>query len=189
MSNIDVMIDIETFGHHADAVITQIGYAAFTARTPFEVLEVGTLYVDVQSCLDAGLRVDGSTLLWWMHPDRDAGRLALVQPPTEPIPLERSLVLLSEQIRRLEPDRIWAMPPQFDLSILKTAYLAVGENQPPWHYRSERCLRTLYDLVGFDRKKAPRARVAHQAGEDARAQAIGCQMALGQLCTYTGAGV
>ena len=183
----DIMLDIETFGHHADAVILQIGYAAFTAHAPFAVLEHGTLYVDVQSCLDAGLRVDGSTLLWWMGSDRDAGRAALVQPPTEPIGLKAALVLLSEQITRLNPARVWAMPPQFDLTILKTAYLAVGINQVPWHFRSERCLRTLYDMVDFNRKKAPKPRIAHQAGEDARAQALGCQMALGNLCTYTGA--
>lgn len=79
------------------------------------------------------------------------------------------------------------MPPQFDLAILKTAYLATGVKHPPWHFRSERCLRTLYDLVDFDRKNAPKPRIPHQAGEDARAQALGCQMALCQLVTYTGA--
>jgi hypothetical protein len=173
-----VMIDIETMGVRHNAAVVAIGAVKFDPRGEPGQLgdaadpEYRDFYanVDLQSSLDAGLRVDGGTVMWWLKQSGQArDRLQDVSAP--PASLQAAL---SELTIWFGPERLptWGNGAAFDLVILRNAYLAHGAN-PPWRYTDERCYRTL-------RAELPEVAylppvLAHDALEDARAQAVHLQ--------------
>jgi len=65
MEYTDVMLDLETMGKKSNAAIVSIGAVEFdieTGKTGREFYKV----VDLQSCLDLGLKVEASTIYWWL---------------------------------------------------------------------------------------------------------------------------
>ena len=72
------MIDLETLSTAADAAILSIGIQPFDPRGEGIDPAAGlVIHVDLQACMNAGLRVDASTIMWWMTQSDDA-RAALV---------------------------------------------------------------------------------------------------------------
>ena len=70
-----------------------------------------------------------------------------------------------------EPVYLWGNGANFDVSILQSAYENV--NLPtPWGFRDVRCLRTIRALSGACYIARPEIGVAHNALDDARAQAM-----------------
>src|SRR5574343_375905 len=78
---LECMVDLETLGNGNSAVILSIGACKFLphgqgvdihAPHRFEV------FVDPQSCVDIGMKMDVSTVLWWMEPERGEARDALM---------------------------------------------------------------------------------------------------------------
>jgi len=134
------MLDIETMGTGANSVITSI------AAVPFHMDGTTGDYfsqnVDIQSCLDAGLQVDGSTIYWWLEKSQEA-REALLQHRK---PLAQVLLNLISFIGlEMEQDfNIWGKGPSFDMGILADAYRAC-KMDIPWRYSNERCVRTYID--------------------------------------------
>ena len=66
-----VMVDLETFGNEYNAVICSIGAVEFdieTGQTGREFFRK----VDIQSGLDKGLSVNGSTIEWWLMQSQSA---------------------------------------------------------------------------------------------------------------------
>ena len=74
MSLHHVMLDLETWGTSPYSTIIMIGACEFDpyVSEPAEIVkdrfEVAIVPVD------AGLRVNAETLMWWMDPERDAAR-------------------------------------------------------------------------------------------------------------------
>jgi len=58
-----IMLDLETFGTDNDSVICSIGAVEFDIVTGKRGMEFYQK-IDIQSCLDAGLKVSGQTILW-----------------------------------------------------------------------------------------------------------------------------
>ena len=167
----DLMVDIECLSTNYNAAIIQIGWCAFDPMSE-ELLEPVTHNVQLASTLKLGFQVQAATIKWWMKQSDEAR--ALFGAHAEPI----SRVLAWLAVASRECDCVWACPPQFDLSILKNAYFVACGGAQPWPHRNERCLRTLCDVAGYDRKKlGPRADIRHDAGQDALAQAKQCQAA------------
>ncbi len=167
-----VSIDLETMGNGPASAIVSIGAC--------DVDGPGVFYrtVDLESSIQAGLKVDASTIVWWLQ-QSDAARQALQRAPV--VALASALWDLAQWLVQPPPDapyatrgatgytgELWAYPASFDLVILENAYRAVGYSVP-WHYRSGRCLRTLGSL----RPDVPKAKaeVTHDALSDAQAQA------------------
>ena len=166
----DLMLDLETWGKPPNGVITEIGWAVFDAE---EIRETGVIYVDPQSCENAGLRADVSTMKWCLdNPRTDC-------PGFWP-DLDEALHKLSRIVSRTGPTRVWAKSPAFDLAILETAYRLVfgGEYGAarPWEFRQERDVRTLLEAANVEASKA-----VHSAEADARAQAGDVQRAWAKL--------
>lgn len=161
-----VMIDIETMGTGPQSAVVAIGACTFDGAHTFYK------DVDLQSCLDAGLRVDGSTIYWWLG-QSEAARAALFNGRREPIATALSDLthwwVTQQQSVDYEPSEVWAFPPSFDLVILENAYRALGESVP-WNYRSPRCLRTLAALRP-DVPKPENKGTKHNALDDALFQA------------------
>lgn len=188
-----VMLDIETLGTAPGCVVLSIGAVPFDLAEPDEGYVCDALYMEIMqhSCRAVGLYSDEATNQWWLAQGPQARGLLLRTGGGHigtwyTVPLADALERLANWLRKIgNPHvdggtQIWARGASFDFPILAAAYRAVG--QPlPWHYRNERCMRTLLALPGMSRAaaKAPQPVIAHHALEDARAQALAvCHMLL-----------
>lgn len=163
-----LMVDMETLGTGSMAVICSIAAIPFDPYTG----ETGEPYVrniDIQSCLDAGLQVEGSTIYWWLQQTKEAQVKLLM----DPRPVQLVLKELHDFIylNTFSADvKVWAKGPSFDLSKLADAYRACKINIP-WHHSNERCVRT--ELDGYEllvREQVPFEGERHCAEADARHQ-------------------
>ena len=77
---IDVMLDYETMSTASNAATPSIGAVVFDLENAI-VDKDRSFYrnIDLQSCIDAGLQVDGSTIMWWFE-QSDAARKHLSTP-------------------------------------------------------------------------------------------------------------
>lgn len=182
-----VMVDLETMGTATDSAIIAIGAVEFNPEGgAFGFIEGDVdstpdfgrefyVNVDLQSSIETGLRVDASTVQWWLQQSEEA-RLKLLEDPR--VHINRALVDFSEWFRfRVEdgvrhpgPEFIWARGTDFDVAILKFAYRAIGLEHP-WAYNKGRDSRTYFDALGFDITKMENIGVAHNALDDAKFEA------------------
>lgn len=184
---VSVMLDLETWGKRPGCDIRSIGAVVFdpvagrvtddtfyiATDNPCRVFNRGTAF-------EAGtykypLRRDPETVKWWSD-QSDEAQSAF----SEPVDLREALRRFSAWINDMNPAtppghatnlRIWANDPHFDVSILAEAYHAVGL-PVPWHYRSPRSMRTVVDLSGLTRDEYVTHGTAHNALDDAIAQAM-----------------
>lgn len=157
----NVMVDLETFGNGSNSVIVAIGAAMFD-----ETGVGGKFYtlVDPQSCVDVGMQMDASTILWWLK-QSDPARNALTCAPGPK--LEHALLSLISWWPH--GATLWGNGATFDNVILANAYSAV-KVQRPWKYTADRCYRTMKAL--FPTITPPSdIGVAHNALDDAVYQA------------------
>lgn len=156
-----VMLDLETMSTAANAAIVQIGACANDGRSDFQV------NVDLASSMKAGLTIDPDTIKWWFA-QSDEARASVSRTG---FTLDEALSSFSAWLRGGKLGAIdcelWAFPAAFDVTILSSAYRAVGLKEP-WHYRSPRCLRTLAAICPEVPRVTPT--VAHDALADAKAQ-------------------
>ncbi len=157
----DVMVDLETLGTGSTAVIIAIGAVEFCkdaglGRSFYEV-------IDPQSCVDQGLKIDVSTVMWWMK-QSDAARAAFDRPSRH-----LSAVLLDFATWFPDGAALWGNGTTFDNVILSNAYESARINRP-WERWSDRCYRTLKNLR--PEIKMDRAGTHHHACDDATAQAL-----------------
>jgi exodeoxyribonuclease VIII len=155
-----VMVDLETLGNGSNAAIISIGAVAFDLDNG-----LGSEFymnVDPQSCVDAGMKMDVSTVMWWMQ-QSDAARSVF---KVKGAPIE---VVLSE-FKAWYPQAacLWGNGATFDNVILSNAYTAVGLSRP-WHFTKDRCYRSLKALR--PEVKHDREGVHHHALDDAKFQA------------------
>ncbi len=165
MPQVHVMIDLETMSMSMRAAIVSIGAVTFTTDSPLSSMR-SPFYrnVDLQSCLHAGLEVDGATVYWWLNQSEEARESLL----SDPQPLAEALVRLREWL----PDgaMIWSNGAAFDLPILRSAYEACGLTLP-WSRGNEQCFRTLKGLTKGKVDLPPDPGTKHNALDDAAWQA------------------
>lgn len=155
-----VMIDLETMSTAHDAAIVQIGACTLDGEKRF------LCNVSLQSSTNAGLRVDGGTVEWWLTQSDEAraslreNRVSLVNA------LERFNVWVFNL--RAPLTEIWSFPASFDLVILANAYRACAA-KAPWGHRQPRCAHTLLSLCPTVERSIPECK--HNALSDALAQA------------------
>lgn len=155
----DIVVDIETLGLRPGSVIFEIGAVKFE-RDGGGVVAATDWRVNVQSCLDLGLTVGGSTLEFWL---KRGVRFDLVE-------FGLSAALLDFSAWCGDFDCVWGHGPTFDISHLEAACHACGL-PVPWKYNKVRDTRTLFDVAGYT-YKAPGD---HSALDDARAEAVAIQ--------------
>lgn len=168
----DLMIDIETLGNRPGSVILSIGAVAFDAETG----EIGEEFydaIDPSSAAAAGLTTDISTMMWWMKQSQEAQDAAF----SGKTAIELALAKLAFYALRVGATRVWAKPPSFDLVLLEAAFRACNLDVP-WHFRTHRDCRTIFDLAGIS---PPSLGTAHNALDDAKSQALGVIAAYAKL--------
>ena len=159
----DVMIDFETLGRTPDTVVIQIGACYFDRQTG----EIGDMYqtnIDIQSEINAGFRVDGSTIKWWMKQSREAQKSVLALPL---VASANAWFRLNDFVRRCK--HIWSHA-TFDIPIF-IAHLDRFKMYPTFRYTLARDIRTVVDLAEMDWSNVKDVGVAHHAIDDCIKQA------------------
>lgn len=136
-----LMLDLETMGNKSNAVMVSIGAVEFDMKTG----KLGREFyerVDIQSCLDAGLIVNGSTITWWLKQNETARH----EIAKGGLPLVDVLHNFCDYMAKLNQDvQVWGNGARFDIGILEDSYEAV-HLKSPWDFRGERDVRTLVSL-------------------------------------------
>lgn len=180
-----MMVDIETASSRSYAAILSIGaviydYAYPEVANPREHYRTFYINISLESCISHGLHVSGSTFYWWMSQSNEA-REAIMN---NTYPLSTALLEFYTFITKhfgsfqaMDKLRVYAWPPQFDLNrIREAAYACKKTNSEyplkvPWHYRQERDMRTVMDLIGEEVKTPEQPEgTKHKALNDALAQ-------------------
>lgn len=182
-----VMIDLETFGTRSNSVIVSIGAVAFDPCSA----AIGDRFhhaIDVRTATNRGLKIDSSTVLWWVEQSAEA-RSALVDKVKRASSLEWVLSQFSSFLLRVAGSQyqvkdalVWGNGADFDLALLQQAYEAIGQEKP-WKYNASRCYRTMRSEFGIEADYVKPA-LAHDALEDAIAQAKTLQNIFARLRTH-----
>lgn len=159
------MLDLETMGQVPGSAFISAGACQFGGG---QILKTFYKRIDLQSCMNLGLRVDASTIHWWMK-QSDAARAEFREPGID------VCVFLQEFDKwcvEIAPDRefeLWGNGSDFDNALLATAY-DYNNLRPPWKYFNNRCYRTVKNL--YKTVPVPQFQgVAHNALLDASHQA------------------
>lgn len=131
-----LMLDIETMGNESFSSILSIGALEFDIKTG----ETGSEFyvnIDLESCLNAGLNVSASTIMWWMRQGEQA-RKDLTE--SESVHINEALYKFGQFCNK--EYQVWGNSARFDCGILQNAYNKVSI-PIPWDFRKERCVRTL----------------------------------------------
>lgn len=161
----NVMIDLETMGNRPGSAIVSIGAVLFDDTTLGE-----TFYarITLQSCVESGLCMDASTVLWWMGQE-EAARKEITNADGQ-LELRDAIGQFTDWfMNHIEPPfNVWGNGADFDCVLLLGAYEAV-KITPPWAFWCHRCYRTLKGLRPDMR--IPRSGTHHNALDDAKSQA------------------
>lgn len=141
---VNVMLDLECFGTAPGCVLVSVGAVMFGADTG-----LGTWFyqtIDIQSCLKAGLTVDGETLKWWMSQTDDVRKEVKT---TEGVHLSvfaqdfYDWIMAHHSHPSPKDVLMWGKGAAFDCAILRAALEAVDATLPWEPDRGNRCHRTL----------------------------------------------
>lgn len=143
------MIDIETLGTETGSVILSIAAVKFNLKTGWHETDPFFTPVDIQSCLDVGMKIDGGALRFWLGQPQEVRDISM---PEAALYLEPALYQLAEYLEGCT--RFWAYGPMFDIAMLDFAYKAV-KVRPAWVYRQPRCVRTILDLADIQLEDFP----------------------------------
>jgi exodeoxyribonuclease VIII len=164
-----VVVDLETLGQRAGSIVCAIGAVWFEEEEAIEPGLHGAAFysrVDAQSCVEAGLKADVPTVLWWMK----QGEEARSELTGEGAPLALALAGLCAWWPAGDP-QVWGFGADFDLVLLQAAF-AAARMAAPWGFRQNRCLRTLAAMFPqVPRPERKPGEPAHHALYDARREA------------------
>ena len=158
-----LMLDIETMGNESFSSILSIGAVEFDIETGKTGKEF-YVNVDLQSCMDLGLIVNASTIMWWMQQNEQA-RKDLVK--KNALPIQKALLEFLEFCNK--DYEIWGNSARFDCGILQNAYNKAGI-PIPWDFRKERCVRTLVSFAPEIKDNYNSVGTAHNAIDDCKFQ-------------------
>ena len=163
---IDFSLDLETASVAPNAAITQIGLAVAIDNEIREDLGLNLKINtdDYDGVYKGEFDVEISCMVWWSRQDPAAFNEAFGHPNPHNIPdvnddrlpLPTALSVLSDEVDKIRTNngraaRLWAKPKLFDIAILRHAYKQMGmKSLFPCHFREERCLKTILDLVPND---------------------------------------
>lgn len=154
-----LMVDIETMGTGSYSAIVSIAAVEFDINTG---ITGNTFYVniDLQSCLDAGLKTDEETVQWWSKQSEKAKMMLNEEKATLPEALK-----MFKKFCKHEDVQIWGNSARFDLGLLENAF-EVTKIAKPWQYYNERCVRTLVGFYPNIKKNTPFVGTPHNAIDD-----------------------
>lgn len=164
----DLMIDFETLDTRPTAAVTQLGWCLFNAKER----RTGFKHAGYKIKPNTDERsVSWDTICWWMK-QSDEARSQMIS--GDFISVGSALGKLNTEIllsgSAVAIKRVWACGSDFDLPIYANCARQHG-TVAPWQFWEHRCLRTLYEVAGYEKSDRHKAEVAHVAEYDALAQA------------------
>lgn len=160
------MVDIETLGSRPGAVIASIGAVVFTEKDVVSEFECN---VSITSAQAKGLKFDADTILWWMMQSKAAQEATFTVRAASITDALDGLAHYAEQNRVVD---YWSHGATFDLVLLNEAALITGATPMVRDFRRARDTRTLYEITGVNPRTFMGTGTAHNAVDDARAQAL-----------------
>lgn len=169
-----IMLDLETWGKVPGSDIRSIGAVVFDPVHGYTAIPCGDENNDVKSFYI-------ETIEWWNDQTPEAQTAF-----ANPVDLREACLQFAiwlESVNPVKPVprypdevngpeiRIWANDPHFDVSILDAVFRAVGL-PVPWHYRSPRSMKTITEAAGMTSADYSNYGTAHNALDDAIAQAM-----------------
>ena len=174
----DVIIDIETYGIKPGSVILVVAGIKFQRTGDMEkpVSSMNTFYrkINIDSCLEKGMKIDPETKKWWSEQDNSikneafgGSRYSLYQ-------------VLTEFVKWFGSSRyIWSHGATFDIVMMEDALRRC--NIPiPWKFWDCRDTRTLYDIAGVKNWDLPQQK-KHNALWDCWREQVGIKMSYKKL--------
>lgn len=173
------MLDLETLGTTADAVIMSVGAVIFDPSLGVSGREDDKFYasLSVESQLGGPnpRRICEATLQWWFR--QEAAAQQVFHEPKQEFAV--GLYGLADWIASHVADRrdvqVWAKPSKFDVAMLEHGFKQM-DSDAPWEHWASNCLtglvKTATRVLGVDNlppKVVPE--IAHNALHDAIAQA------------------
>jgi hypothetical protein len=159
-----VMVDLETLSTEPNAAIISIGAVKFSYH--MGVMSKFKVNISGRDGHAHGLHICPDTVDWWSKQSKEAQDAWKLNPQS----LSDGLNSFIEWWGEYKNLWFYCNGLSFDAPILRTALGKVGLKQP-WQYRHEMDLRTIYNMVGFDRNKRNNdALLYHDALADAEFQ-------------------
>ena len=155
----NIMLDLETMGNGANSAITAIGAVRFNQSGLSD--EFYTL-VDLESCVQNGMEIDPSTVVWWLQ-QSDEARAQFEQPNLH---IACALSAFSAWVGPAAV--VWGNGAAFDNALLSNAYRKLNLQQP-WQFWNDACYRTIKNMYPGIRLR--RIGTHHNALDDAKSQA------------------
>lgn len=142
-----VMVDIETLGNSSHSVICSIAAVEFNLATGSLGREFNSR-IKISSSLELGLKVDASTLEWWMMQDQEARELLFKGGEDGVKDINLVLTEFFNFIQSLGSTslQVWGNSARFDLGILENAFHLI-KMELPWRFSKERDVRTLVSFA------------------------------------------
>lgn len=164
------MLDLETLGTVADAVIISIGAVRFDLESA--AIDNAGFYasISIDSNLEAKRRIQEDTLLWWLKQGEAAQSVFHESKQT----LRTALVEFADWLGDGE-NMMWSNGADFDLPMVAHAYTSLSM-ETPWKFWNSNCFRTYKKLPGAKQIRAAAMGVKHNALSDAYQQAQTVQM-------------
>jgi hypothetical protein len=142
----DIMVDIETLGSGGYTALVQLSAVQFSRYTGVTKKKFAT-NIDLQSCLDVGLKINGETIYWWLSRSEEA-RQSILKGPKKHI--GHALQLFCDFLQEccegeeftIMDLSLWGRSPRFDIAIIYDAFTACGLKLV-WDLRKEMCVRTI----------------------------------------------
>jgi len=176
----NVMMDLETLSVRPNAVILVIGAIKFNRGETWsenidekglEKLDTFYTRIKINSCTNAGMRIDPATQKWWDKQDESVKYEALEHPTR--VTIKEALRAFKIWFGKGHSTKIWGNSPDFDCTILGEAYKLCGM-EIPWKFWLTRDLRTIMDIGGIRTCDLPQYQ-KHNALFDCYRQIIGFQ--------------
>ena len=161
-----LMVDIETLGSGPGSAIASIGAVVFTEE---RVISEWETTIELEGQQEQGLKLDVSTVKWWMQQSKEAiSKTFLIRG----VSLFNGLTDLALYASDEGAVDYWSHGATFDLVILSEAARITGAPQLVKDFRRARDTRTLYEITDVNPKTFMGVGTAHNAVDDARAQAL-----------------
>ena len=144
-NRIDIVVDIETLGNEPGCTIFQIAAIAFDIKTG-KIIKQFNKIADLSVTKDF-LKVNGSTLIWWLQTNKELLTELLTTKDCSPYSLidnfYKWLLLLKSDYKKVY---MWGNGILFDNALIKQAFKDVNINYPI-DYNKDRDIRTIVELA------------------------------------------
>lgn len=172
-----LMVDVETLGTGANAVVTEVGWCEFELDAVGLFHSSACFKLNVDAQIKANRLITWETICFWLDQD-DIARKALRSDGAGRYPIEEFCSEFTNERDWATIEGVWSHGANFDLPILESLFAFCGL-KTPWDYYCVRDTRTMLWLAGG--MKIPKTELQHSAEADAIAQALTMQMAYAKI--------